>query len=168
VDIPKGPTATRWPSIGAAPAAMSPGQGCGVSVTHLTFTLTTDPMTGNSEVAHVLTVGLLGMLLLIGVLATVAYLVGGSAQDLVPSRTNVSRAIREARFREQAAARLTLRHVLGFGLLAAAPMLLAAAVLFVAVQRPTNWYWWLISGVVLAVGLLVLSDVVGPPVADGT
>jgi hypothetical protein len=125
-------------------------------------------MTGNSEVAHVLTVGLLGMLLLIGGLATVAYLVGGSAQDLVPSRTNLSRALREARFREQAAARPTLRHVLGFGLLVAAPMFLAAAVLVVAVQRPTYWYWWLIGGVVLAVGLLVLSDVVGPPVADGT
>lgn len=122
-------------------------------------------MTGNSEAAHVLTVALLGILLLVGVLATISYLVGASAQDLVPSRPNLLRAVREARSWEKGATPLTLRYVLGFGLLASAPTLLAAAVLFVTVQRPTYWYWWLIGGVVLAVGLLVLSDVVGRSVA---
>jgi hypothetical protein len=133
-------------------------------VTHLTSSRTTNLMTGNSEAAHVLTVALLGMLLLIGVLATISYLMGASAQDLVPSRANLLRAVSEARSQEKGATRLTVRGVLGFGLLTSAPTVLAAAVLFVVLRRPTYWYWWLIGGVVLAVGLLVLSDVVGPPV----
>ena len=123
-------------------------------------------MTFTSEAAHVLTVALLGMLLLIGALFTIAYLVGAPAQEVVPSRTNLSRAIREVREREKGATGLAPGHVVGFGLLVSAPMLLAAAVLFVTVRRPTHWYWWLIDAVVMAVGLLVLSDVVGQSAAE--
>ena len=115
----------------------------------------------NSQQLHGLTVALMGALLLLGSFVSIAYLVGAPAQDL----RVISRMNRDARPSERAPGDFTLRHALGFGLLASGPLLLGAAVFAVAVWTPRYWYWWLIDAVVLAGGLVWFSDVVGPAVA---
>jgi hypothetical protein len=119
-------------------------------------------MIDTAQAAHLLTTVLLGLLLLIGALAAVGYLAGASAEDLLPSRRTIRHALSQERGVPE---KLTIRHVLGFGLLVSGPLLVAAAVLFVTVQRPPHGIRWLAGAVVLAVGSAWLSHVVGPPVA---
>lgn len=115
----------------------------------------------NPQQLHGLTVALTGALLLLGALVSISYLVGAPAPDLRVIR----RVNRDSRPSEKAPGEFTLRHALGFGLLASGPLLLGGAVFAVAVRRPPHWYWWLIDAVVFAGGLIWFSDVVGPPVA---
>jgi hypothetical protein len=119
-------------------------------------------MISQSQHLHVLIIAFLGVLLLIGALVSIAYLAGASTQDLrLISRTNRNARPLDGKLPVAS----TVRHLLGFGLLASGPLLVGSALFAVAVWRPPYWYGWLIGAVVLAGGLIWLSTVVGPPVA---
>jgi hypothetical protein len=119
-------------------------------------------MTVDSDPVRALIVSFLGVLLVLGALASLAYLTGGSIQPRWPSRRKESPDHDSEPVRRTGS---SVRHVVGFALLASGPLTFVATVFYVAVWVPAYWYLWLLGALVGGFGLLWLADVVGPPVA---